>query len=79
VHVYYTAEGGKAVDVPEAALRWTRVGSDDVVPVELEHDSLGHYERLRVALPSAGTWQLAVTTRTTDIDATTTRFTVRIR
>jgi hypothetical protein len=60
-------------------IRWTRDGSDDVIPVELEPDSLGHYERLRVALPSAGTWQLAVTTRTTDIDATTTRFTVRIR
>jgi copper transport protein len=79
VHVYYTAEGGKAVDVPETGLRWTRVGSDDVVPVELEHDSLGHYERLQVGLPSSGTWQLAVTTRTTDIDAHTTRFTVRIR
>jgi copper transport protein len=79
IHVYYTAEGGKAVDVPEVNVRWTRDGTDDVIPVELERDTLGHYERLRVALPSAGTWQLAVTTRTTDIDSTTTRFTVRVR
>ena len=79
IHVYYTAEGGKAVDVPEVDIRWTRDGTDDVIPVELERDSLGHYERLRVALPSSGTWELAVTTRTTDIDSAITRFTVRVR
>lgn len=79
VHVYYTAEGGKAVDVPEVTARWTRPGSDDVVPVELARSSLGHYERLRVALPTAGTWRLTVTTRTSDVESTPTRFTVRVR
>lgn len=79
MHVYYTAAGGKAVDVEQVAVRWTRSGTDDTVPADIPRDSLGHYERLRVPLPSAGTWQLAVTTRTSDIDAYTTRFTVQVR
>ena len=50
-----------------------------MVPVELSRDTLGHYERLRVPLPAAGTWVLTLTTRTSDIDSTSTRFPVRIR
>ncbi len=78
MHLSYT-EGGKAVDVQQVAARWTLEGGDDVVRVELSRTSLGQYERLRVTLPTAGTWQLYVTSRTSDIDAVTTRFTVRVR
>lgn len=59
MHVYYTGAGGKAVDVEEVTARFTRVGSDDVIPVDIPHDTLGHYEQLRVPLPYPGTWRLA--------------------
>ena len=39
----------------------------------------GRYEAGQILLPAAGTWQLAVTTQTSDIDSTTTLLPVRIR
>ena len=79
MHVYYQGPGGKALDVAATSGRWTRAGSLDVVPVELPRESLGHYEKLRVPLPSPGTWTLALTTRTSDIDSYTTQFIVQVR
>jgi copper transport protein len=79
MHVYYTGAGGKAVDVEEVTARFTRIGADDVVPVDVPRDSLGHYEQLKVPLPDPGQWRLVLTTRTSDIDAPSTSFTVRIR
>lgn len=79
MHVYYTGAGGKAVDVEEVTARFTRVGTDEVVPVEVPRDTLGHYEQLKVPLPDAGQWRLLLTTRTSDVDAPTTSFTFRIR
>jgi copper transport protein len=79
MHVYYTGAGGQAVDVEEVTARLTRVGTDDVVPVAVPRDTLGHYEQLKVPLPEPGEWRLVLTTRTSDIDAPSTSFTVRIR
>lgn len=79
MHVYFTGKGSKAVDVEEVTARWTLVGGSDEVPVDLPRDTLGHYERLRVPLPSPGTWRLTLTTRVSDIDSYTTQFTVRVR
>ena len=45
----------------------------------MPRNSLGHYEQLTVPLPSSGDWRLDVTTRTSDVDATTTTFTVPVR
>lgn len=78
MHVYYTGAGGKAVDVEEATARWSG-GDGDVVPVALPRESLGHYEALRVPLTAPGTWQLELTTRTSDVTAHTTVLTVRVR
>jgi copper transport protein len=79
MHVYYTGAGGKAVDVAEVTARFTRIGADDVVPVDVPRDTLGHYEQLKVPLPDPGEWRLVLTTRTSDIDAPSTSFTIRIR
>ncbi len=79
MHVYYTGAGGKAVDVEEVTARLTRIGTDDVVAVAVPRDTLGHYEQLKVPLPDSGEWRLVLTTRTSDIDAPSTSFTVRIR
>ncbi|MEX2291457.1 MAG: copper resistance protein CopC [Mycobacteriales bacterium] len=79
MHVYYTGAGGKAVDVEEVTARFTRVGTDEVVPVDVPPDSLGHYEQLKVPLPDPGQWRLLLTTRTSDVDAPATSFTFRIR
>lgn len=79
VALTYTAGAGAFVDVPVVTARWTLPGTPDVVPVELTRRSVGHYERLRVLLPTAGAWQLEVVTRTDDLQTATTRFTVRIR
>jgi copper transport protein len=79
MHVYYTGAGSKAVDVEEVTARFTRVGITDVVPVAVPQDTLGHYEQLKVPLPDAGQWRLDLTTRTSDIDTSTTTFVIRIR
>jgi copper transport protein len=79
MHVYYTGAGSKAVDVEEVTARFTRVGTTDVVPVAVPRDTLGHYEQLKVPLPDAGQWRLDLTTRTSDIDTSTTTFVIRIR
>lgn len=80
MHFTYTDGAGKFVDVVASTARWTlEGGGDDVVPVQLLRTAPGHYDLTRVELSTVGTWQLAVTTQTSDIDSTTTLFTVRTR
>lgn len=79
LHVYYTGQGGKAVDVEEVTARFVHDDTRDAVPVDVRHATLGHYEQLTVPLPQSGRWRLQLTTRTSDIDATTTVFTFRVR
>lgn len=79
MHFSYTDNAGKAVDVVAASARWTLQGGDEVVPVQLPRTSAGHYDLARVELSTLGTWQLAVTTQTSDIISSTTLFTIRIR
>ncbi len=79
MHVYFTGAGGKAVDVAEVTARFSRAGTDDVVPVAVPRDTLGHYAQLKLPLPDPGQWRLVLTTRTSDIDAYSTTFTIRVR
>lgn len=78
LHVYYTGTGALAVDVEEVTARLVSE-TGETVPVQVPHDTLGHYEQLTVPLTEAGRWRLELTTRTSDIDATTTSFTVPVR
>ena len=78
LHVYLTGPGGRAFDVPEVTGRITRDGES--VPVQIERISLGHYEATeRLVVPYRGTWELEVTVRTSDVDASTVRQTLSIR
>jgi copper transport protein len=79
MHLYYTDDGGKPVDVVASSARWTLQGGDDVVPVVLGRTSAGHYDLTRIELSTAGTWQLAITTQTSDIDSHVSLLTVRVR
>lgn len=72
-------EGGVVVDPIRVSARWTSQTGEYLVPVEAAVTDPGHYEVAGVTLPVPGVWQLAVTTQTSDIDATTTLFTVTIR
>lgn len=78
-HIYFTGEGSKAVNVEEVSARFRHPESGDVVPIEVTHASLGHYEQKSVVLPYPGNWRLEVITRTSDIDATTKVFPLRVR
>lgn len=77
--VDYSASTGRPVDVVQATARWTRKAGGDVVPVQLVRTAAGRYALSSVQLPSAGSWQLDITTQTSDIDAATSVFTVQIR
>jgi copper transport protein len=77
LHVYYTGEGSKAVDVAEVRARFFHGG--EVVAVDVPRKSLGHYEELHVPLPASGTWRLELVTRTSDVDSHTTVLTFRLR
>ena len=79
MHVLYTDNGGSAADVVQSTARWTLLGGDNVVPVRLRRTSAGHYDLDHVELSTVGTWQLAISTQTSEIDSSTTLFTVRIR
>jgi copper transport protein len=78
LHVYLTGEGGRAIDVPEVTARITRDGES--VPISIRRISLGHYEATeRLVVPYAGTWELEVTVRSSDIESDTVRQTLTIR
>lgn len=77
LHVYYTGAGSLAVDVPETTARLISP-SGETVPVTIPRKNLGHYEQLTVPLSSKGRWRLEIRTRTSDIDTSTTTFTVPV-
>lgn len=78
LHVYLTTTGGKAIDVPEVTGRITRDGES--VPIDIRRISLGHYEATkRLVVPYAGTWNLEVVIRSSDIESDTVRQELIIR
>jgi copper transport protein len=74
----YTA-GGDPADVVKVSTRWTSEDGGYVVPAELTRADTGEYRFTGLLLPSVGTWKLAVTTQTTDIDTETVVVSVPIR
>ncbi|WP_079115877.1 copper resistance protein CopC [Streptomyces hygroscopicus] len=72
LHVFTTDLADRPVDVPEVKVSLT-LGQKGIGPlrVPLEHLSTGHWSARTVQLPMAGTWQLSLTVRTSDIDQVT--------
>ncbi|MFB6984848.1 copper resistance CopC/CopD family protein [Streptomyces sp. NPDC056304] len=72
LHIWIDSPDGKAMDVPELKLAFTLESKDigplPVLPVRLTE---GHWTASGVQIPMAGTWKVAVTVRTSDIDQTT--------
>ncbi|MFD4758284.1 copper resistance CopC/CopD family protein [Streptomyces sp. NPDC058439] len=72
IHIWVDSTDGKAMDVPELKLAFTLESKDigplPVTPVRLTE---GHWTASGVQIPMAGTWKVAVTVRTSDIDQTT--------
>jgi copper transport protein len=77
MHVYLQDATGKAVDVEE--VRGRLLQGEQVVPVALPRESLGHYEQPRVLVDVGGEWRLELVVRTSDVDSATTTQTVRFR
>jgi len=72
VHLLLTDPSGAPVDVPEVRLSFTlpakSLGPIPVTPTRVDK---GHWTATAVRLPLAGTWQMAVTVRTSDFDEVT--------
>lgn len=77
LHLYVLDASGEPTDPPEVAASVTlgRIG-----PLPLRLDTVATGERqARIDVPVAGTWKLAITVRTSDIDESTTRIDLPIR
>lgn len=79
LHLFVNDPAGKPYDVPEVKLALTlkarKIGPLPVVP---DHLFTGHWGATGVQIPMAGSWDVAVTVRTSDIDETTVNKTVKI-
>ncbi|NEA37803.1 hypothetical protein G3I42_00595 [Streptomyces sp. SID11385] len=79
VHVYIERPGGAPFDVPEVRLSLTLPEKNlGPIAVRPSHLAPGHWSASGVQIPMAGSWQLGVTVRTSDIDQVTVDKTVRI-
>ncbi|MFF6999533.1 copper resistance CopC/CopD family protein [Streptomyces sp. NPDC008313] len=72
MHIYVERPNGKAFDIPEVKLAFTleekKIGP---LPVTPDHIATGHWTASGVQIPMAGSWKVAVTVRTSDIDQVT--------
>ncbi|SEG45461.1 copper transport protein [Actinacidiphila yanglinensis] len=72
VRLVIDGAGGTPVDVPEVRLAFTLPAQHlGPIPVTLRHTGTGQWTASAVQLPLAGTWQMSVTVRTSDIDEVT--------
>ncbi|WP_433341198.1 copper resistance CopC/CopD family protein [Streptomyces sp. CA-253872] len=79
MHVYIERPGGAPFDVPEVRLSLTLPEKNlGPIAVRPQHLAAGHWSASGVQIPMAGSWQLGVTVRTSDIDQVTVDKTVRI-
>lgn len=68
---------GQPTDPPEVA---ASVSRDRIGPLPVRLDTVASGQRLgRIDVPVPGTWKLAITVRTSDIDESTTTINVPIR
>ncbi|MFG2868119.1 copper resistance CopC/CopD family protein [Streptomyces sp. NPDC048338] len=72
LHIFVERPNGRLLDVPEIKVAFTlkekNIGPLPVLPDRIQ---TGHWSATGVQIPMAGTWQIQVTVRTSDIDQTT--------
>lgn len=77
IHIVILDDAGAPLEVPEVraelSLRTRSVGP---IPVALTYLGAAHYAAADASLPMSGTWELAVTVRTSDVDQDTVRIPV---
>ncbi|MFI0895235.1 copper resistance protein CopC [Streptomyces sp. NPDC020983] len=72
VHMELTDPAGKPIKAPEVRLAFTLPAQHlGPLPAKVRAFTAGHWIATGVRLPLAGTWQLALTVRTSDIDEVT--------
>uniref|UniRef100_A0AAU2A199 Protein YobA n=1 Tax=Streptomyces sp. NBC_00093 TaxID=2975649 RepID=A0AAU2A199_9ACTN len=72
MHVYVERPNGRAFDVPEVKVAFTLTAQNiGPLPVNPDRVTTGHWTANEVQIPMAGTWKIAVTVRTSDIDQVT--------
>ncbi len=72
MHVYVERPNGKPFDIPEVKVAFTLKAKDiGPLPVVPDRIATGHWTASGVQIPMAGTWQIEVTVRTSDIDQVT--------
>jgi copper transport protein len=72
IHLLLTDPAGSLVDVPEVRVSFTLPAQHlGPIPVTLHRIDTGHWTASGVRLPLAGTWQMSLTVRTSDIDEAT--------
>ncbi|MDX3227055.1 copper resistance CopC/CopD family protein [Streptomyces sp. ME19-01-6] len=79
IHVFTFDLADRPVDAPEAKVTLT-LPRKNIGPlsVPLEHVAIGHWSAKSFQLPMGGTWRLALTVRTSDIDQVTETRTLKI-
>ncbi|MFI9029795.1 copper resistance CopC/CopD family protein [Streptomyces sp. NPDC053560] len=79
LHLRISGPDGAARDVPEVRVSFTSKAKKlGPLPATLEHTGTGHWTARGVQLPTAGTWQLSLVVRTSDIDQVTETRNVKI-
>ncbi|MER7397341.1 copper resistance protein CopC [Streptomyces sp. NPDC000151] len=79
LHLRISGPDGAARDVPEVRVSFTSKAKDlGPLPAALKRTGTGHWTAEGVQLPAAGTWQLSLVVRTSDIDQVTETRNVKI-
>lgn len=72
MHLYVERPNGKAFDIPEVKVALTLKARDiGPLPVVPDRIATGHWTASGVQIPMTGSWNIAVTVRTSDIDQVT--------
>ncbi|POX39647.1 hypothetical protein C3486_17305 [Streptomyces sp. Ru73] len=79
LHLRISAPDGSARDVPEVRVSFTSKAKNlGPLRATLQHTGTGHWTARDVQLPAAGSWQLSLVVRTSDIDQVTETRNVKI-
>ncbi|WP_078600538.1 copper resistance CopC/CopD family protein [Streptomyces violens] len=79
LHLRISSPDGTARDVPEVRVSFTSKAKNlGPLPAALKRTGTGHWTARNVQLPAAGSWQLSLVVRTSDIDQVTETRNVKI-
>lgn len=79
LHVWLERPNGRAMDAPEVKVAFTN-NAKEIGPLPAAPDRIatGHWSAAGAQIPMPGTWEVAVTVRTSDIDQVTVKKNVKI-